>query len=356
MKKYSPFKKILLWLVGSLLCFALILNPIATVVVYEIIFSTRYETVSWMSFSVEEFDGLQVQRSNFTTKDGTVLAGYQYSREGQRPKGVVIVAHGLGGGGQKAYMALIDQFVSGGFDVFAYDATGNDQSSGEDVQGLPQGLIDLDYAIDHVQQLEAYRGSPIVLFGHSWGAYSVGNVLNFHPEVKAAVMVAGFNESEDMLGFVAGQYIGSLSELEMPYLRWYERIKFGREYTDVTAVEGIENTDATILIIQSKDDVSVPMEYGYNDFYEAFRNFDRVSFLLYEDRGHSYLFYSEASYAYREQLNADYTAYVQSHGGEYNAQIKEEFMNANLDKKRCFEPDPELVAQILALYDEACGQ
>lgn len=355
MNKRPCLKKVLLWLVGIVLSFALILNPIATVIMYEIIFSTRYETAPWMSFSVEEFDGLQVQRSDFATKDGTVLAGYRYWKEDQTAKAVVVLAHGMGGGGQNAYMPLIDCFTSNGYYVFAYDATGNDQSGGEDVQGLPQGLIDLDHAIDHVQWLEDYRGLPVVLFGHSWGAYSVGNVLNFHPEVKAAVMVAGFNESEDMLYYESSNYVGPLIELEIPYLRWYEQIKFGREYTDVTAVEGIENTDAAILIVQSRDDASVPMEYGYNDFYEAFQNSDRVSFLLYEDRGHSYLFYSEASYAYREQLNADYTAYVQTHGGEYNAQVKEEFMNAYLDKKQCFEPDPELMAQILTLYDEACS-
>lgn len=356
MKKHPRLKKILLWLIGGVLCFALVLNPIATVVIYEIIFSARYETASWMAFDPEEFDGLQMDRSDFATKDGTVLAGYQYFKDGQETKGVVVLAHGYGGGGQNSYMPLIDSFTSNGYFVFAYDATGNDQSGGEDVQGLPQGVIDLDHAIDHVQQLEVYQDLPIVLFGHSWGAYSVGNVLNFHPEVKAVVMVAGFNESEDMLYYESSAYVGPLAKLELPYLSLYEQIKFGAEYTSITAVEGIESSDAAILIIQSEDDASVPMEYGYDDFYGAFKESDRVSFRLYEDRGHNYLFYSEASYAYRERLNADYAAYVQLRGGEYNAQVKEEFMSAYLDKKQCFEPDPELMAQILALYDSACQE
>ena len=355
MKNHPRIKKILLWAVGIVLSFVLILNPIATVIVYEAIFSTRYETASWMEFSVEEFEGLNVSRSDFKTKDGTILAGYRYWKEDQPVKGVVVVAHGLGGGGQNSYMPLIDRFTSGGYYVFAYDATGNDASGGDDVQGLPQGLIDLDYAIDHVRQTRDYQGLPIVLFGHSWGAYSVGNVLNFHPEVKAAVMVAGFNESEDMLGYESRAYVGPLIDLQMPYLSLYEQIKFGGAYTTVSAIEGIENSDAAILIVQSADDTSVPMEYGYDKYYDAFAGSDRVKFVLYEDRGHSYLFYSEASYAYRDQLNADYTAYVQTHGGEYNAQIKEEFMDAYLDKKQCYEPDPELMAQILALYDGACG-
>jgi pimeloyl-ACP methyl ester carboxylesterase len=354
MDRYPHLKRVLCWLLGSVLTFLLVLNPIATAVVYEVIFGNRYETASWASFRVEDFEDLQVKRNDFTSGNGTVLAGFCYSKDDKPFKGVMILSHGLGGGGHNGYMTLIDYFASVGYAVFAYDATGNDQSGGDGVRGLPQGLIDLDHAIDHVQQIEAYQGLPIVLFGHSWGAYSVGNVLSFHPEVKAAVMVSGFNESEDMLRSVAGEYVGSLAAFEMPYLELYELLKFGGEYADASAVEGIRNSNAQILIVQSADDTTVPMECGYVDLYAAFGNSERVRFRLYENRGHNYLFYSEASYAYREQLNKDYDAYVQSHGGVYNDQIKEEFMDANLDKKQCYEPDPELMAQILGIYDSVC--
>lgn len=56
-----------------------------------------------------------------------------------------------------------------GYDVFAYDATGNDESEGNSVKGVPQFLIDLDYAIQFVKQTPDFDGSPIVLFGHSLG-------------------------------------------------------------------------------------------------------------------------------------------------------------------------------------------
>ena len=42
----------------------------------------------------------------------------------QPPKGVVVIAHGLGGGGQNTYMDLADYFTSNGYLVFAYDVTG----------------------------------------------------------------------------------------------------------------------------------------------------------------------------------------------------------------------------------------
>ncbi len=353
-KKPKNKKKIvIISIVSVLLAIPLIILPVVTVIVYESIFGTRYETVSWMQFSVEDYEGLQMERSDFQSEDVT-LAGHKYSKENQDIKGVVVIAHGLGGGGHNTYMPFIDYFTSNGYYVFAYDARGNDNSGGDAVEGLPQGIICLDNALHHAVAIEEYQNLPFTLFGHSWGGYSVGNVLYMHPEVKAAVIVAGFNESEDLLEYQGGQMAGAGVNILIPYLRLYERIKFGEEFTAVSAIEGMAKTEAGIMIVHSKDDTTVPAKYGYDKYYEAFGNSDRFTFVLYEDKGHDYLFYSEAAWAYREQLNADYKSYVEDNGRAYNAETKEEFMNGYLDKKKCFEPDPILMEQILAMFDTYC--
>ena len=346
-------KAIIISVVCVILAVPLIILPVTTVIVYESIFGERYETASWLEFSVEDYDGLQMERSDFQSEDVT-LAGYKYSRANQEVKGVVVIAHGLGGGGHNTYMPFIDYFTSNGYYVFAYDARGNDNSGGDSVGGLPQGIICLDNALHHVVAIEEYQDLPITLFGHSWGGYSVGNVLNMHPDIKAAVIIAGFNESEDLLEYQGQQMAGAGVHILMPYLKLYERIKFGKEFTAVSALDGLEKTDAGIMVVHSKDDTTVPTKYGYDKFYEVFGNSDRFEFVLYADKGHDYLFYSEAAWAYREQLNADYKAYVEDNGREYSAETKEEFMNGYLDKKQCFEPDPVLMEQILNMFDEQC--
>ena len=353
-KKLKSKKKIIIIsIISVLLAIPLIILPITTVIVYESIFGERYETISWMQFSVEDYEGLQMERSDFQSEDVT-LAGYKYSKADQEVKGVVVISHGLGGGGHNTYMPFIDYFTSNGYYVFAYDARGNDNSGGDSVGGLPQGIICLDNALHHVGSIEEYQDLPITLFGHSWGGYSVGNVLYMHPEIKAAVIVAGFNESEDLLKYQGQQMAGAGANILMPYLKLYERIKFGKEFTAVSALQGLEKTEAGIMIVHSKDDTTVPTKYGYDKFYEAFGNSDRFEFVLYEDKGHDYLFYSEAAWAYREQLNADYKSYVEDNGREYSAETKEEFMNGYLDKKKCFEPDPVLMEQILNMFDNYC--
>ena len=354
-KTKSKKKIILISIISVLLAIPLIILPVTTVIIYESIFGERYETASWLEFSVDDYEGLQMERSDFQSEDVT-LAGYKYSKPNQEVKGVVVISHGLGGGGHNTYMPFIDYFTSNGYYVFAYDTRGNDNSGGDSVGGLPQGIICLDNALHHVVAIEEYQDLPITLFGHSWGGYSVGNVLNMHPDIKAAVIIAGFNESEDLLEYQGQQMAGAGVHILMPYLKLYERIKFGKEFTAVSALQGLEKTDAGIMVVHSKDDATVPTKYGYDKFYEAFGNSDRFEFVLYEDKGHDYLFYSEAAWAYREQLNADYKSYVEDNGREYSAETKEEFMNGYLDKKQCFEPDPVLMEQIIEMFDTYCKE
>lgn len=352
-KKRNKKKIILISIVSFLLSIPLVILPVLSVVVYKSIFGTRYETVSWMQFSVEDYEGLEVKRSDFQSGDVT-LAGYKYSKNNQEVKGVVVIAHGLGGGGHNTYMPFIDYFTSNGYYVFAYDARGNDNSGGDAVEGLPQGIISLDDALNHAASIEEYQDLPLTLFGHSWGGYAVGNVLNMHPDIKSAVIIAGFNKSEDLIEYQGEQMAGKGAKILTPYMALYERIKFGKKYTAISAIEGLAKTDAGIMIVHSKDDTTVPIRYGYDKFYEEFGNSDRFEFVLYEDKGHDYLFYSEAAWAYREQLNKDYKSYVEDNGRNYCAEVKEEFMNKYLDKKQCFEPDPILMERILKMFDTYC--
>ena len=357
MENKEKNKKKITIIVVSILCavlsLPLIVMPIVTVSIYESIFNVRYTTASWMAFSVDDFDGLQVERSDFES-DGVTLAGYKYSKNISDAKGVLVVAHGLGGGGHNSYMPIINYFASNGYYVFSYDGMGNDNSEGKSVRGLPQGIISLDDAINHVYTVEEYKDLPVVLFGHSWGGYSVGNVLNIHPEIKSAVIVSGCNESRDLIEYQGEQFVGGFAKVTIGYVDLYETIKFGKKYTDISAIDGMKNTDAGIMIVHSKDDTTVPTKYGYDKFYKEFAGDNRFQFVLYENKGHNYLFYSDEAGEYREQVNQAYKEYVESHGGEYNAEIKEEFMSNCVDKIKLFEPNSVLMAKILNMYDTYC--
>lgn len=330
------WKRILI-IVGAV---AVLLLTVGNIPVYEYVYGFRYDTPEWLKVSVSDYDGLLMEECSFLSDDGQRLEGYRYTKEEcDDPKGVVILAHGLGGGGQNAYMYIADYLTSNGFWVFAYDATGNDESEGSGVGGLPQGVIDLSYAIDYVETQPDYEDLPILLFGHSWGAFCCGAVLNVHPEVKAVVMAAGFNESLGMIEAYSTKYIGPLYYAFRPSIRLIEKIKFGA-YADYTALSGFANSTARVMILHSTDDTTVSPSYGYDLFYEAYGNSDRFTFIEFTDRGHSCLFLSDEAISYRE----DFAAIIAS---------LEDDGSFVLNKALWYDPDTELMEKIAAFYESA---
>ena len=285
-------RKILIISLSAILAFVLVIHPIFAVVLYEAIFSMRYEPSPEYAFTADRFDSLAVERVELVG-DGERLVGFKYSNPTVTdPKGLVVFAHGLGGGGHTPYLPLLDAFTDLGYLVFTYDATGNGESDGRDTNGLPQGPIDLERAISTALEDPDYSDLPLYLVGHSWGAYSVGIALGNHPEVKGAVMLAGFDSSSDMMVARASDYAGSfLASLASPAVDLYERIKFG-DCAALTVTDSIAATDARVMIVHSSDDKTVPPSVGYEKYHESFEGDTRVTFLLYENRGHNRLYCS----------------------------------------------------------------
>ena len=60
-KPKNKKKIIIISIISALLAIPLIILPITTVIVYESIFGERYETASWLEFSVEDYVGLQME-------------------------------------------------------------------------------------------------------------------------------------------------------------------------------------------------------------------------------------------------------------------------------------------------------
>lgn len=343
-------KKILIVVSAILIIHFLVITPIMTGIIYECIFDRRYQPASWTEFEVSDFPGLIQKQVPVSSEENKTLAGYHYYKENQSVSGVVVLCHGLGCGGQNSMMPFADYFTSNGYLVFTYDSTGNGNSEGDGIEGLPQGVIDLDHVLKYLKSQPKYRDLPIFLLGHSWGAYSAGAVLNFHPDVAGAILISGTNRSEDLMIQEAKRYVGFFAYPEIPYLQLYEFLKFGA-YSTCSVLDGISKTNGKVMIVHSMDDVTVTPEIGYNVFYKEYREDPRVTFVSYTNRGHDRLFYSLQAEVYREQLNEDYLVYVEQHGGKHNGEIKEEFMDQYLDVSQCFALDLNLMEQILNLFD-----
>ncbi len=326
-----------------------------SVMIYNENFNRRFESYEPLMLYVDDFDGLQRTKYEFTSNKGQKLVGYMYD-SGENQHGIIVMAHGFGGGGHNSYMDCVNYFAHHGYYVFSYDATGNDESEGEGVGGVPQGVIDLDYAITFVEESENFPNLPIALFGHSWGGYSVCSVLTYHPEVKAVIACSGFNSSSNLFESEGKKQIGDGIYLMLPFVKLHESIKYGG-YASNTAMDGFSKSDASVMIVHSFDDKVVPAEYGYDIYYEKYKDDSRFSFIPLEKEGHNYF----NDDVYRNEFNAEFDKWIKTIDYDYNApenleqfsEDKAEYINKILDREKwCNSLDLELFEDFIGFYDE----
>ncbi|MBQ8653725.1 MAG: alpha/beta fold hydrolase [Clostridia bacterium] len=326
-----------------------------TVTIYNESFNVRFQSYEPLMLRVEDFDGLERTQYRFPSDRGQQLTGYLYSA-GESPRGLLVMAHGFGGGGHNSYMDCADFFARRGYLVFAYDATGNDESDGEGVGGLPQGVIDLDHALSFVKQCEDIPDLPIVLFGHSWGGYSACSVLAFHPDVKAVISCSGFNDSAGMFEAEGQKLAGDGAAMLLPFFNLHERLKYGG-YASASAMNGFAASDAAVLILHSADDDVVPPPYGIDIYSAAYGDDPRFTFIRAENRGHGYVYHDTT---YLRQFNAELDAWLQTlpydpeadANKERFAADKADYIRLRLDRTKWASMlDTDLLDRFAAFYD-----
>ena len=323
---------------------------VASQVLFNKFFNTRIESYAPLWYDVSDFAGLQRTKHVFASDKGQKLTGYMYYSDAvSSQKGVIILSHGYGGGGQRTYMDCTNYLCSHGYYVFAYDNTGNDESEGEGIIGFPQGIIDLHNAINYVKGLEKYKSYPLMLFGHSWGGYSTTNVLYYHPEIKAVVALSGFNQSSLLIKSHGLRYAPSSVDVLMPYVSNYEQAKFGK-LTESTAMRSFEKTKAKVFIAHSKDDNVVPYEAGFGVYFEKYSSDPRFTFESYNYRGHGAVYYSDEGREYTEIFQKDWKQFLKSDPSETE---KQKYLSEHLDRTIWNNRlDTNLFARIIDFYNQ----
>ena len=265
-----------LWLAAGLL--ALLLVGAGA---YAGMFDHRIETPPAQRARLRE---LRSEAVSFSNGDGVPLQGWLYAAQDMEPSRLVVLAHGMGIG-HRAYGDVIAAFARRGYLVFAYDATGYDDSGGSSPGGVPQAVLDLDAALRAAESRPEAAGLPVCLFGHSLGAYAVCAVLPEHPEVRAAAALAGF---DSVASWVRARY-GLPGTLLIPGAALWERLRFGGA-AGRTASEGLASSEARVLIVHSGDDETVPIACGLERWAARFGGDPRFRFLRLERGGHDGIF------------------------------------------------------------------
>lgn len=109
--------------------------------------------------------------------------------------------------------------------------------------------------------------------------------------------------------------------------------------------------------VHSSDDNVVPTEYGYDIYYERYRDDPRFSFIRLEDKGHNYVYDDDT---YVKEFNTEFDKWIETLDYDYTAaenkerfsEDKASYIRNNLDRgKWCNMLNSELFEEFTDFYD-----
>jgi uncharacterized protein len=291
-------------------------------------------------------------RTVVSFKSGSnTLTGYVYGERNQ--KGLVVIAPGRGEGAER-YLPQTLYFVDKGWRVFSFDYTGVHESEGANSVGLPQALTDLRAALAYIASSESLTRLPVLLFGHSQGAYAVTADLGNDHDLAAVASVSGFNSPMGLLAEYTKTQLGALGYVVYPFAWVYQAGRFGGD-AFVSAVDGINSADTPVMVVHGNGDEAIAYDGASIIAQRSKITNPRVVYRTCDTalhNGHFSLFQSEAAVEYIDQKNQAYQPVVSRYGGHVPESVKAEFY-AGVDHFKTSELDTGLMNEINGFFESA---
>ncbi len=111
MSKHKKKTKIIISIAVTLFITFVVVPIIVAIYIDQSTFEMRFESNPNTMQRVEDFEGLSRERHTFASNKGQTLVGYKYFKENGGNKGLIVMAHGFGGGGHASYMDFADFFT-----------------------------------------------------------------------------------------------------------------------------------------------------------------------------------------------------------------------------------------------------
>ncbi len=236
----------------------------------------------------KSFDNLNARPIDFKSDKGQTLNGFLYSSaKVDTYKALIIFSHGMGAG-HLAYTTEINYFAQKGYLVLAYDNTGTCTSEGEKLYGFAQGIIDLKHAIKFIKTREDTKDLPLLLVGHSWGAYSVCNVSAIVDEtdIKGIVAFSPFNSMNKLIRDNAKQKTKINLSIFSPFFDLINLIRFGKAGI-LRSCKTIDSNSIPTLIMHGGNDLQVTLHNSPVGLKNQLSNNPNARTVLYESKYHN---------------------------------------------------------------------
>lgn len=246
-------------------------------------------------FKAKNFDNLNAKPVSFKSDKGQTLNGFLYSgAKVDSYKALIVFSHGMGAG-HLAYTTEINYFAQKGYLVLAYDNTGTCTSEGEKLNGFAQGTIDLKHALEFVKSSAELKEMPLLLMGHSWGAYSVCNVsaIAEDTDIKGIVAFSPFNSMNKLIRDNAKQKTKADLSIFSPFFDLINLLKFGKAGV-LRSCDSIDNNNIPTLVLHGGNDMQVTLKNSPVGKKHKIQNNPNARTILYGSKYHNVYLAKEA--------------------------------------------------------------
>lgn len=299
-------------------------------------------------FTVNDFEGLNAKPIEFKSNKGQVLRGNIYTHEEIKEyKGLIIFVHGMGGG-HLSYTTEINTLAKDGFIVMAYDNTGTCSSEGKNLKGFYQSVIDLNCALKFVEENKELNKYSIELVGHSWGAYTVCQVLQYKHSIKAVVSMAAPNNVSKLICDNAKNETKINFSFLRPFITIVNLLTFGKKGIKDTA-QILKNTTVPVLLLHGELDLPVPLKDSPISS-KKIKGKENIKSIVYKYGYHNIYQTKESA----EYLNSFFEKIIKLNK-EYRGNPPEDKLDEiynNADYKKMTEEDEEVMATIIKFLEE----
>lgn len=302
-----------------------------------------------VAFSPDDLGDMPKRAIEFES-EGNTLRGYVFGEKSD--KGLVVIAHGIGGVMNDYFPEMI-YLVENGYQVMMYNCTGTATSDGDGTKSLAQSALDLHHALEYVESRYEFKGMSVYLFGHSWGGYAVTAVLNYDHDIAGVVSCAGYSDFNEMLLEYIDNFMGLPGYAEYPFAAFWQWTEVG-DNMGLTGIGGINKSDVPVLIVQGGKDEMVFDASIYCNRDEITN--PNVEYYFEPESGHNDIFESkiEREKSYRSEVDDEREALREQYRNNVPDDVLSGFISG-IDKHLYNKPNADLMSRTCEFY-EKCGK
>lgn len=332
-----------MWILYTIIIIFFVLLVISKLIIH-LIFGKRCEGNPNLNyFTADDFDELNSEPIEFKSDKEQILRGYVYTNKNiEEYKGLIVFVHGMGAG-HLSYTTEINTLAKYGFKVLSYDNTGTCMSEGKSLKGFFQSVIDLKHALNFIKKDENLNKYEISLVGHSWGAYTVCQILQFESNIKSVVAFSGPNNSSNIICDLMGGGKINFRFLK-PFFDIINLLTFGPKSLTNT-VDILKATEVPVLLLHGDSDTTCSVKNSLlaneNDFSEK----KNIKTVLLKNRFHN-VYQTQESEKYLNEVFGKINELIKKYKGK-ELEEKVNPIYKNIDYQKITEEDKEIMNMVI---------